>query len=69
MKFLFDQNISFKVLKQLPEFFINASHVKFEKLINAPDREIWEYAQKNNYTIITQDRDIYQISFQSLPLN
>lgn len=62
MKFLFDQNISFKVLKQLPEFFSNASHVKFERLINAPDREIWEYAQKNDYTIITQDADFNDLN-------
>jgi predicted nuclease of predicted toxin-antitoxin system len=62
MKFLFDQNISFRVLKQLPAPFSNASHVKFEKLMNAPDREIWEYARLHDYTIITQDADFNDLN-------
>jgi len=62
MKFLFDQNISFRVLKQLPAPFSHASHVKSEKLINAPDREIWEYARHNDYTIITQDSNFNDLN-------
>jgi len=62
MKFLFDQNISFRVLKQLPAPFSHATHVKFEKLMNAPDREIWEYARQHDYTIITQDADFNDLN-------
>jgi predicted nuclease of predicted toxin-antitoxin system len=40
MKLLFDQNISYRILKILPEKFVGSSHVKKESLINAPDREI-----------------------------
>ena len=57
MKFLLDQNISFRVVKQLPLPFDEATHVKFENLTDATDREIWEFAQQQNYTIITQDAD------------
>ncbi len=29
-----------------------------EGLINSSDKEIWEFAKKNKYTIVTQDTDI-----------
>ncbi len=62
MKFLFDQNISFRILKQLSGLYSNASHVKFEQLNNALDKDIWEYAKQNNYTIITQDSDFNDLN-------
>ncbi len=39
MKLLFDQNISFRILKGLPEAYYGSSHVKSEGLINASDLE------------------------------
>jgi predicted nuclease of predicted toxin-antitoxin system len=30
--------------------------------MDATDNEIWEYARKNNYAIITFDADFYDIS-------
>ena len=56
MKLLFDQNISFRILKYVPSE-IMASHVKNEGLINAQDFEIWKFAKSNDYTIVTQDSD------------
>lgn len=49
MRFLFDQNISHRILKMLPREFINAASVKNEGLINASDKEIWDFAKENNY--------------------
>ena len=57
MKLLFDQNISYRITKNLPDLFENSSHVKTEGLINASDYEIWEFARINEYTIVTQDSD------------
>ncbi len=54
MKLLFDQNISYRITKNLPDLFVNSSHVKTEGLINASDYEIWEFARINGYTIVTQ---------------
>jgi predicted nuclease of predicted toxin-antitoxin system len=62
MKFLFDQNISFRILKSLPLVFCDSSHVKKEGLINSPDREIWEFAKIYNYTIVTQDSDFNDLN-------
>ncbi|MBI4648855.1 MAG: DUF5615 family PIN-like protein [Bacteroidia bacterium] len=57
MKLLFDQNISFRIIKKLPDLFKNSSHVKTEGLINASDYHIWKFAQLNGYAIVTQDSD------------
>lgn len=52
MKFLFDQNISHRILKLLPENFSDSTTVKNKRLINASDREIWEFAKLNNYIVV-----------------
>lgn len=62
MKFLFDQNISFRILKSLPDIFAESSHVKKENLINSPDREIWEFARRNSYIIVAQDSDFNNLN-------
>jgi predicted nuclease of predicted toxin-antitoxin system len=60
MRFLFDQNISHRILKYLSTS-IEATHVRNVRLINSSDQEIWEYAQKNKYIIVTQDSDFNDI--------
>jgi predicted nuclease of predicted toxin-antitoxin system len=62
MKFLFDQNISFRILKLLPERFADSSHVKKEGLINFQDKHIWEFAKKNGFIIVTQDSDFNELN-------
>jgi predicted nuclease of predicted toxin-antitoxin system len=62
MKFLFDQNISFRILKSLPKIFSESSHVKKEGLIDSTDKEIWEFARRNNFTIVTQYSDFNDLN-------
>ena len=62
MKFLIDQNISQRILIVLPDNYGGSSHVKNEGLINAPDRQIWEFAKKNNFIIVTQDSDFNELN-------
>lgn len=62
MKLLFDQNISFRILKHIPSE-ITTSHVKKEGLINAQDYEIWKFAKSNEFTIVTQDSDFNDLFF------
>jgi predicted nuclease of predicted toxin-antitoxin system len=57
MKLFFDQNISHKILRYLPETFSESTTAKHEGLINVQDKEIWEFAKINGYTIVTQDSD------------
>jgi len=62
MRFLFDQNISHRILKFLPDKYLDSTTVKKEGLINSLDREIWEYAKKNGYVIVTQDSDFNDLN-------
>jgi len=62
MKYLFDQNISNRILKLLPEQYEGSSHVKKEGLVNSQDKEIWEFARNNGFIIVTQDSDFNDLN-------
>ncbi len=62
MKLLFDQNISFRIIKKIADFLPFANQVKQLGLENASDYQIWEYAKNHNYTIVTFDIDFFDIS-------
>ena len=58
MRLLFDQNLSFRVVKQLKATFPDVIGVRECGLFNADDYQIWEYARQNDYTVVTFDKDI-----------
>jgi len=62
MKLLFDQNISFRLIKLISDFYPNAKQVRELGLENATDNEIFEYAKKNNYSIVTFDSDFFDLN-------
>ena len=62
MKLLFDQNISFRLVQELNSFYPDSRHVGQIKLEMASDQEIWEYARKNDFVIVTQDSDFNERS-------
>ncbi|OFY50991.1 MAG: hypothetical protein A2W85_05100 [Bacteroidetes bacterium GWF2_41_31] len=62
MRFLFDQNISHRILKLIPEKYSGSTTIKNEGLINAPDREIWDFAKLKDYIIVTQDSDFNDLN-------
>ena len=58
MKLLFDDNISYRIVKMVIGLFPDCLHVSRTGLANpAPDRLIWEYARKQDYIIVTFDED------------
>ncbi|MCW3126258.1 MAG: hypothetical protein JWO03_1916 [Bacteroidetes bacterium] len=61
MKFLLDQNISYRVIKRLREHFPDVQSVKENNLENADDLKIWEYARDNQFTLVTFDEDFNNI--------
>jgi predicted nuclease of predicted toxin-antitoxin system len=65
MKLLFDQNISFRITKKLPNEFSGSIHVSDCGLSNCEDSEIWDFSKTNNFTIVTFDSDFYEISMIS----
>lgn len=62
MRFLFDQNISHRILKLIPKEYSESTTIKNEGLINASDKEIWEFARSNEYIIVTQDSDFKDLN-------
>jgi len=62
MKFLFDQNISHRILALIPEQFSGSTSIKKEGLINAQDKQIWEFAKDHNFIIVTQDSDFNDLN-------
>lgn len=62
MKLLFDQNLSPKLVARLTDLFPSSSHVQTAGLDCADDNQIWEYARRNGYAIVTKDEDYYNLS-------
>ncbi|MCD4794844.1 MAG: DUF5615 family PIN-like protein [Bacteroidales bacterium] len=62
MKFLFDQNISFRIIKLIIDYFPESTHILNVNLINSSDKEIWDYAKMHNYIIVTQDSDFNDLA-------
>jgi predicted nuclease of predicted toxin-antitoxin system len=62
MKLLFDQNLSFRLVRKLSTIFPEAKQVKDLGLENKSDKEIWKFAKDNNYAIVTFDGDFYELS-------
>lgn len=54
MKFLFDENISYRTVKKLKASLPDCIHVSQTSLKYASsDRNIWEYAKIRGYIIVT----------------
>ena len=62
MKLLLDSNISWKLLAILTPVFGECAHVDSIGFpIPAHDKDIWDYALQNGYTIITKDNDFLDL--------
>jgi len=62
VKLLFDQNISFRVIKKISQLFPEAQQIRALGLENSTDIQIWEYAKKNDYSIVSYDADYFDIA-------
>ncbi len=62
MKLLFDQNISFRLVKLISDLFPDSKQVRELELENSTDFEIFEYAKRNDYAIVTFDSDFCDLN-------
>jgi len=62
MKLLFDEHISFRTVRVMHDLFPHARHLKFFDMEEATDLEIWSFAKKNGYAIVTKDDDFRELS-------
>ena len=62
MKLLFDQNISFRLIKRIIDFFPDSKQVRELGLENSSDIEIFEFAKRNEFAIVTFDSDFCDLN-------
>jgi predicted nuclease of predicted toxin-antitoxin system len=62
MKLLFDQNLSFKLCRQLADLFPQSSHVRLLGLDRVDDRTLWDFAKNNGYTLVSLDADLADLA-------
>ena len=62
MKLLLDQNISHRPVDKINSLFPGSEQVRRLGLENKPDKNIWDFARKKDFTIETFDSDFYDMS-------
>ena len=61
MKLLLDQNISFRITNKIQDLYPDSKQVRDLGLENSKDSFLWNYANENNYCIVTFDGDFYDL--------
>ncbi len=62
MRLLFDQNLSHKLVIRLADIFPDSSHAIILGLSKEADLMVWKFAFENNFTIVTQDSNFYDLA-------
>ena len=62
MKLLFDQNISFRIINKVEDSFPGSEQTRRLNLDKSSDLDIWNYAKRFEYCIVTFDSDFIDIS-------
>ena len=62
MNLLFDQNISFRIIKRVDDIFPGSISARELGYDNPHDFDIWKFAKANNYSIVTFDSDFIDLS-------
>lgn len=62
MILLFDQNISFRILRKINQSFPDALQVRSLGFDSTPDRNIYDYAKDNDLAIVTFDSDFRDLN-------
>lgn len=62
MKLLLDENITFRLTKSLQADYPGSCHVKDVNLLENDDMLVWQWAQRNGFSILTRDADFEQMA-------
>jgi len=62
MKLLLDQNLSHRIINSLTDVFPGSTQVSLLGMGEATDITIWEYASKEDFSIVTLDADFHEYS-------
>jgi predicted nuclease of predicted toxin-antitoxin system len=62
MRLLLDQNLSPRLVYRLADLFPGSAHVSTHGLEQVSDRDVWEFARRHGFTLISKDSDFADIS-------
>ncbi|KAA0989031.1 DUF5615 family PIN-like protein [Dyadobacter aurulentus] len=63
MKLLFDENLSYRIVKKVSRIAPRSLHVSRTGLeVPAKDTDIWDYAKLNKYVVVSFDEDFQDLS-------
>ena len=62
MKLLLDENLSRRLVPRLSELYPGSAHLSTFGLLARPDREIWAFAQREGFIIVSTDSDFYALA-------
>jgi predicted nuclease of predicted toxin-antitoxin system len=62
MKLLLDQNLSFRLVRQLADIFPGSTQVRLLGLAQADDRDLFDYAGANGFALLSQDADFAEMA-------
>jgi len=62
MKPLFDQNLSPRFVTRLADLYPDSNHVYPLGLDRVPDHEVYEYARREGFLLVTKDADFSDLS-------
>ena len=61
MKLLLDENISYRVIKKVIEYYPESKHATDILKGKLSDKLIWDFAKENEFTIVTFDYDFFDL--------
>jgi predicted nuclease of predicted toxin-antitoxin system len=62
VRLLLDQNLSFKLCRQLADLYPGSLQVRLLGLSEADDSTLWQYAKANGLVIVSQDADFAEMA-------
>lgn len=62
MRLLFDQNLSFRLCKNLSDVFPASEHVGLLGLGEADDLAVWTHARNGGFLLVSQDSDFAELA-------
>ena len=62
MRLLFDHNLSPRLVKLLSDIYPDSNHVFPLNLDHVPDMEVWNYARRESFSVVTKDADFADLS-------
>jgi predicted nuclease of predicted toxin-antitoxin system len=62
VKLLLDENLSDRIIAQILDLYPDSAHIKSHGLTRASDTDIWSFAKRHGYIIVSKDADFHHRS-------